>query len=654
MRRAAVWLLWLVLTLSMRGEDVPQWLRDAAASESGVQSSNVPALVLLNEEQIIVDQNGRIEERVRKAIRILNKEGREAASASMIYYLADDKIKSFHGWMLPASGPPIRYHKDRLIDLAVAPNDVYNESRNAVFAAGSDAQPGSVFGYEMEAERKSVFTQWEYLFQDGLPSLVSRFMLKLPSSWQERSIIYNHAPLEPQSANETYTWEIKNLPFLEDEPHSPDIRALVPRLAVTYLPADGNKRDLAALTDWAAVSDWLTGLSDSQADIEGAVTAKARELTSAARTDLEKIQAIAKFVQGINYAEIQTGMERGGGYKPHLASQVLAKQYGDCKDKANLMRALLKVIGIPAYLVSIYSGERSYVYPDWPSPQTFNHAIIAVKIPDSMEFLSVVRHPTLGRLLIFDPTDPDTPVGQLPEQEQGSYALICAGKQGALLKMPLQPPSFNRAESITKGDVSAQGGVTAAWELKLFGQSAAEARGLHRRDGSVGERLWLERTFSRTINGAKLDSITQADTPGSNEFVFRTSMSAERFAQSMQGRLFVLKPGAFAGPQRYFFPDKERKLPIVLEAESWSDTVQLRLPTGFKVDELPDAVDIEARYGKYKASWSVNNNELLFQQAFEVQNLTLPASNYSDVRGFFERVNGAALSPVVLVRDDHR
>ena len=325
---------------------------------------------------------------------------------------------------------------------------------------------------------------------------------------------------------------------------------------------------------------------------------KARELTSAARTDLEKIEAIAKFVQGINYAEIQTGMERGGGYKPHLASQVLAKQYGDCKDKANLMRALLKVIGIPAYLVSIYSGDRSYVYPDWPSPQTFNHAIIAVKIPDSMEFLSVVRYPTLGRLLIFDPTDPDTPVGQLPEQEQGSYALICAGKQGR----------------------AAMAGTD----------------------------------FSRTINGAKLDSITQADTPGSNEFVFRTSMSAERFAQSMQGRLFVLKPGAFAGPQRYFFPDKERKLPIVLDAESWSDTVQLRLPTGFKVDELPDAVDIEARYGKYKASWSVNNNELLFQQAFEVQNLALPASSYSDVRGFFERVNGAALSPVVLVRDNHR
>ena len=40
------------------------------------------------------------------------------------------------------------------------------------------------------------------------------------------------------------------------------------------------------------------------------------------------------------------------------------------------------------------------------------------------------NHATLGRLLIFDATDPYTSLGDLPDHEQGSYALIIAGQNG--------------------------------------------------------------------------------------------------------------------------------------------------------------------------------------------------------------------------------
>jgi transglutaminase-like putative cysteine protease len=47
---------------------------------------------------------------------------------------------------------------------------------------------------------------------------------------------------------------------------------------------------------------------------------------------------------------------------------VLARNYGDCKDKAALMRALLKAAGIDSYAVIIYSGDRHFVRPEWPGP----------------------------------------------------------------------------------------------------------------------------------------------------------------------------------------------------------------------------------------------------------------------------------------------
>ncbi|HMS39500.1 MAG TPA: hypothetical protein PKE69_04685, partial [Pyrinomonadaceae bacterium] len=77
--------------------------------------------------------------------------------------------------------------------------------------------------------------------------------------------------------------------------------------------------------------------------------------------------------------------------------------------------------------IAIYSGEPNYVRAEWASPSQFNHCIIAVKISDTTQAASVITHPKLGRLLIFDATDPFTTVGDLPDHEQGSYALIMAG-----------------------------------------------------------------------------------------------------------------------------------------------------------------------------------------------------------------------------------
>src|SRR5438105_15962852 len=107
------------------------------------------------------------------------------------------------------------------------------------------------------------------------------------------------------------------------------------------------------------------------------------------------------------------------------------------------MRAMLKVIGITAYPVGIYSGDADYVREEWASPHQFNHCIVAIKVGDETQVPTIITHAKLGRLLIFDATDDDTPVGDLPDQEQGSLALIVAGNDGSLVRMPVTPAEPN-------------------------------------------------------------------------------------------------------------------------------------------------------------------------------------------------------------------
>jgi hypothetical protein len=301
-------------------------------------------------------------------------------------------------------------------------------------------------------------------------------------------------------------------------------------------------------------------------------------------------------------------------------------------------------------MVSIFYGDRSYVHPDWPSPHQFNHAIIAVKIPDSIQLGPVVTHPQLGRLLIFDPTDPYTPLGDLPEDEQGSYALIDAGDRGALLQMPMLPASANRVESTVEAKVSPQGSLEAARDVAYFGQSASGWRASFERTSASEQRTHMEHALARTVGSIKLGAFTHKDARDEGHLETHAEYAADQFGQSMQGRLLLVKPGVLGVGVGYSFPATERKLPIVLHAAEWHSTVHLRVPDGFKVDEVPDPVSLSGAYGKYQATWTPGGNEVLFRQSLEVNDITAPPGDYKAVRDFFDHVSGAESAPVVLMR----
>src|SRR5208283_3003611 len=104
--------------------------------------------------------------------------------------------------------------------------------------------------------------------------------------------------------------------------------------------------------------------------------------TAAAPTLLAKIQALAAFVQDdIRYVAIELGI---GGYQPHAAADVLRHRYGDCKDKATLLSAMLREIGVASYYV-IINSERGSLTTAAPPNIEFNHAILAIALPDGVD-----------------------------------------------------------------------------------------------------------------------------------------------------------------------------------------------------------------------------------------------------------------------------
>jgi hypothetical protein len=126
--------------------------------------------------------------------------------------------------------------------------------------------------------------------------------------------------------------------------------------------------------------------------------------------------------------------------------------------------------------------------------------------------------------------------------------------------------------------------------------------------------------------------------------------SAVAYAQSMQNRLLVFKPALVSRRESLFLTEPTRRHPVVLSSHAFTETVRLKLPSGFEVDELPDPVKLDAPFGSYKTSYEVKNCELIFTRALAQRASTIPADQYQTVRGFFERIRAAEQAPVVLAR----
>lgn len=628
------------------GDDVPAWLRQSAASSAPAYEKDVPAVVLHDESTVTVGDDGRITTVNTFAVRVLTREGRAYADA-VEHYDADSggKVREMRAWLLRPDGSVKKYGKDETLDLATDLEQVYNETRKRVISAQDDADVGAVFGYYAVTEERPFFPQNVWAFQSRLPTLVSRFTMALPAGWRASSVTFNAAKVEPTVTGSSYTWEMRNLQPIAPEVASPTVATLAPRVAVSYAPAIATAA--RSFDTWLDVSRWYAELSDAQSEPDDAIATKARALTANSKTELEKIRAIGSYVQNLQYVSIQIGI---GGYRPHFARDVFAKQYGDCKDKANLMRAMLKAVKINSYLILIRADDRTFVREEWPSPTQFNHCIIAVRVGDETNAPSVLQHAALGRLLVFDATDDSTPVGDLPEDEQGSFALVAAGDKGALIRMPVISSDSNRLEREVELGLTADGSITATVRERTSGQSAAGERrmfkGLSRSDYAKVIEHWA----GRGATGAKFTKIEPADNHAEGRFTLDVEFTADRYGQSMQNRLLVFQPAVVGRTGTAWLADPKRKHSIMLEGRAFTETVRVKLPAGFDVDEMPDAVKINSEFGTYSATYEMKDGQLVFTRSLVQHVATIPVAKYGDVRNFFGRVRASEEAPIVLAR----
>jgi Domain of Unknown Function with PDB structure (DUF3857)/Transglutaminase-like superfamily len=614
------------------------------------------AVLLYSETNVNVVSADKIRTRVRRAYKILRPDGRERGTASVYFNSPAQKVTSLHGWCIPVQGKDYEVKdKDSLEQSLPGYELIGDVKRRFIDIPAPD--PGNIVGYEYEVEEQPLVLQDTWYFQETDPVRESHYSLQLPPGWEYRDSWLNYSEVRPTLTGSQWEWAVSDVKGIRPEPEMPPFQGLSGQMIVSYFPAGGSS-PRNGFADWRGMGNWYLNLVSDRLEASAPIKEQVVALTASKTSSTQKMRALAEFVQhDIRYVAIELGI---GGWQPHPAPDVFAHRYGDCKDKATLLRSMLREIGIESYHFVIYT-QRGAITPATPAHRGFNHAITAIRLPDGLadpSLIATLQHPRLGRLLFFDPTDEMTPFGQIRGPLQANYGLLVTPDGGELVQLPQQPSYMNSIERTAKLTLESSGTLKGEVKEVRLGDRASTERWRLRAATKDADRvkpiesLLAGSLSSFRITHATVINLQQTDQP----FGFEYSFESDNYAKNA-GNLLLLRPRVVGSKSSGILETKEpRRFPVEFPGPTRdTDSFEITIPPGYEVDDLPPAVDADYSFASYHSRTEAKGRVIHYTRTFEVKELSVPAERAAELKKFYRIIasderNTAVLKPAGSAR----
>jgi hypothetical protein len=263
-----------------------------------------------------------------------------------------------------------------------ADDSIYNDSMNMI-TIYSNVKPGSITESIIVLEDSEPRISGEYSqtygWSGAWPEFQQRFTVDLPKNFADRLKITNlglavPAPMKVDEAGgrTRFTW------VKADAPSEQEDDSLAPSYQV------GPLTWLSTLDSWDSFAKWYDSLVAGTENLSADLKAKIDAWTKDAKSPDEVLRILYEHVaRDVRY----TGFELGqSDLKPHDVMTVWQNQYGDCKDKANLLRTMLAYKGITSWLTLLETEHAGVVNKANPDFRQFNHCIVNAQIGDKSLF----------------------------------------------------------------------------------------------------------------------------------------------------------------------------------------------------------------------------------------------------------------------------
>jgi len=347
----------------------PAWI-DTVAVEMHPASANIRSGIdgLFDDHQIrVVAAN--VDEYFRRVLRVATSAGVQNASELYIDFDPSYQRLVLHDVVLIRDGKRIgELSRDevRIIEKEQdAEESIYSGELTALIFL-KDVRPGDVLDYSWSLEGSNPLLGGRYAdeFDFGalVPTRLMRHRLVCPAG---RALhLSKPAKIEHRGGTDIYTWERQNVAATDVEDSTPE----------WFDPSETVQ--VTEYASWSDVARWAVALFELDEASRTTVAKLANDIR-ASNTDRDsQLVAAIRFVQDdIRYLGIEMGR---GSHEPRQPAVVMEQRYGDCKDKALFLAALLRELGVEAYPALVNTKLRRRLDDFLPSPFLFDHAITEV------------------------------------------------------------------------------------------------------------------------------------------------------------------------------------------------------------------------------------------------------------------------------------
>jgi len=602
------------------------------------------AVILEESVEVVIASPTSARVHVRNRTQVLTRRGVDTYDQVAIDYQPGVVVRQLRAAVIPPSGKPVEVKKQNISDRAAFESyELYSESKMRVIDFPG-VVPGSILEYEYEQDIRSlVHLPLGWSLQRSVPLRSLSVTVRAPASYPLRVTGVTGAPVYSREEKDgviTHRWNVRDVPPYRREMQMPPFQDVIEWADFTPVEflVDNLTLDTAS---WGGVARFQWTLYKDRVVPDPEVAATAATLTAGLTRDEDKVRALFEFAQGrINYVAVALGL---GGWQPHANGDVFRHRYGDCKDKATLMIAMMRSVGLTGYPVLIRTRDSGLVQRDNPG-LFFNHVIVGVPQATGYQFL--------------DPTDESTPYGDLPWVDQGVPVLVVRDEgAGDLTETPLMAPERNRRHRQVTASIDAAGNLEGTYVIEAWGQRRVALAGLvdgtpSDRDDAIEDMIALLAPGA-VMTGNEIAPPTRPEDPIRITIRFKVP----RFV-TQAGTLQVFTPHLARLPmltQTAAYPG--RRYPLFYHyLMSETSEVRLQLPPGRTLKKTPAGRSLEGPGLSEKSAFTIaregDRTILVVRRDATISRREIPASDYAAFRTFVAAIAEAEAVAVTMVSDN--
>lgn len=568
---------------------------------------------------------------------ILKPDGASAATLYDSYSSSFQRVKSLRARTIAPDGTVEEFGASDVSDRPANEAGVLYMDYRVLQRRFSGLAPGTVVDWEVVLEDwEPTWRQYKTAFGAYHPVARSSLEVVVPASWRiEHLSTLEWAPVafEPEvttrAGQKVFRWVKENLEKVRSEPSGPRFFDVVPVVSVRLRAWTHAGQTHEAFATPEEFARWMHDVQSETTTKNAALEDTVKKILADVGPDPRaKARALYEWVQqNIRYVAVEVGI---GGWRPHDALTVFEHRYGDCKDKANLLRTMLEIAGIESYLASIYS-HRGLPRPfGLPGVGNSNHAILAVDLPDG--------------LVLVDPTSRVVPFGALPPNDQGADVLVIHPEKPRIVRSAWSTPADNKKTLRIELEVDGEGpGADGRARVEAFGLFDWSLR-RELTQSAVGEH---SKMFKNAIRMRDVDA-NDPKFDAKDDGVYATAkVRVAKIGTQAAGRL-VVRPIEFMYSPGRSLNAPRRTQPVVFGCPIVRETEVVLTHEGRHAAALPEPVELDSPYASYRQSWHREEGRLILRSRYERKATRVPAKEYDRLRAFFDAVVSARSQSVVL------